>query len=413
MDIALCQEILRQAEKSGAEKAFILSRSCILRSESLVGHQILSSVDASRCSKLFVQIGTGSCSALIENGNVPVASRDALLECASKCCQAARLAKVWGQNRNLAELEFRRFESEKYLAEIVDPECPLSTEKNACSDDCFRPECILNAEFALSEKLKMLDEKMAGYQAVLNAEFCVQSVEETLFIDKDIQTQRHFESSIKQSVVYKKHSLELPEYRFVGKNFDIAKLPELIAAHDIAEAFEKSCESESQFAGTGTGVLVSGWGMSVIGHETAHLHVDISPGGRVVMNLSDCLNQPVQTGECRSNGVRISLEGGLQKAILLTRIPEHTLVVDAPDAWIRRNDATLDVRFRIAYTVQNGALEQAFKPIVLRFDLKRIWYYCRFASKPYVRTALKCGNGIADFQAPWAYFEMKPEFAHL
>ncbi len=418
MDVALCQEILRLAEQAGANKAFVLSRSCIQSIDRISNLVEFHTTKVLNTDELFVTCGNGCCSEVIYQNERAELSRDDLISHVKKCCQAARLAHVWGQNSNIAETEFKHFDSQSASADIVDNSCLDIHKKNACNVECFRPQCLMNADFSAISALKNLRNNLADVNEhiSLDAEISIQAIEETRYFEKNIQTQRHYESCLKQTLFFRHLdnliSLKLPDFRFLGRRFELSEHPEFLSAQDVADGFSKSASSVVDYVNPSDSILISGWGMCVLGHEAAHLKTDITRGGRIVLNMAECLDFPVHNRLCAGNGIKISLEGGLTREELLTRVADKTLMVDAPDAWVRKNESILEVRFRIVCSVRNGVPDQYYKPVVLRFDLKKMWYYCKFASKPYVRIAMACGEGIADFQAPWGYFDLKPVLSH-
>ncbi|MBQ9396782.1 MAG: hypothetical protein IJU23_14860 [Proteobacteria bacterium] len=410
MDVALCQEILRQAEQSGASSAALFVTSSARRTDSIRHHKSDSSTVTFESAKLLVQCANGCCGVELYSQNRVSYGRIDLMNKVQNACQAARLASVWGQTSDLLARELKRFEIDATSA-VQENDCSANDKKSKCTGDCFSVDCLASED--LSGVLKTLDDRFvkSGAQSEYQAEIITNAVVETCYVGEKVTTQKHFDSVLKQRFVLKNsgRTLCLPDYRTLGKITDMAEHLTVMDAGDVAQRLEKSVAADYFDIRDVAGLCLSPWGMAVLGHEAAHLNVDISPGGRVVMNRAECLPVPASFRSCLGAGIKIALEGGLTRDAMFERLPDNTIVVDAPVYWMRKNNSSLYIHFESAWLLNQGKLERPVKGVVLKFDLQKIWFYCRFAAKPYARVAFKCGDGVSDFQAPWGFFEVNPK----
>ena len=410
MDLTLCLELLRQAEQAGASSAALFLTSSATRTDSVQHHKFNSSTVQSESARIIVQCASGCCDVELYSQNRVAYQRDELIDKVQNACQAARLASVWGQSDNLLERELKRFETDAAFA-VQQTDCSKNEKKSKCNGDCFSTECLAGEDF--SETLKTLDNRFvqSGAQSDYQAEIITHAVVETCMTGDKETTQKHFDSVLKQRVVLKNTAriVCLPDYRTLGKFTSISDHLTVIDAGGVALGVEKSESAEPYDIRDIAGLCISPWGMAVIGHEAAHLGVDISPGGRIVFERSECLPVPASSRSCLGAGIKISLEGGLIREAMLDRLPDNTIVVDAPAYWTRKNQSSLYIHFESAAILNKGKLDIPVRGVVLKIDLKKIWFYCRFAAKPYARIALKCGHELSDFQAPWGFFEVNPK----
>ncbi len=415
MDVALGQEIIHHALQTGATDAALFFRRFQRRTDCFIHYLPSSELSAFQDAELFVVVNSGCAHyRLFDKNSDVIPDRNSILSMTENCVQAARLAAVWGQSTHPLECELNRFQNDSLIAIKPDDDCPPPGKKDdfACVGHCLVPECLADLKFKPSY---IIDDIVQGFQSLkakslLQIQMDIDAVDETLFHGSGISSQKHYETSIRQSISIHKDnhqvSLQLPEYVFSGNLFNSSDHRALLRVQEVALAFEEAVQAQTKCELPGHGYVVSGWGMAVLAHEAAHLHVNMSGAGRLVMDIAGCPDVPFACGSCRNLALNIALESSLQRDALLERVPDHAIWLDAPECWIRKNKHFIEMRFRIVAEIVGGKMNRFFQPLTVRFDLEKIWFYCKYASKPLVRIRLRCGDGMTSMQAPCGFFDL-------
>ena len=409
MDLALAMSLLKQADRCGAEDACLIFTKRTIRSETLDSKKIAHELRHESSCRLAVRVGCGTATVELFQGKAGMPGDSALLERVKNLCQGARLCAAWGATDDQLEAMLRKFDRQAAVAFKLSETC-LSAG-STCEVDCFGEKCLEIEDPSYASLLHSIALKMQplarqiSWRGQLDLVWC----EETLYRGSDARTVSRFEAYLDQWLSAKgMHDIRLPRYSFAEPVFEMAAHPMLFDASDVARGIVESASSGASYGFDGRGLVLSGWAMAVLGHEAHHLNVDITRSGRLAYDVSRCMTVPDVGGRCRNLAMKITLESNLTRDVLFTRVPDHTLYVDAPDFWIRRNEKILDVQFLTAAEVMGGKIAGYLAPVVLRFDLTKLWYYCPLASKPYVRISLKCGEDDTVSQAPCGYFDVEP-----
>ncbi len=421
MDVALCLELLRQADHSGAADTIVLNRNIDCHRDVWRGGKKSMHREAIHETDLFVRVENGCTRVKLLQGEGGLPSRESLIQMTKNAIQAARLANIWGQNGNPLDEAIHRFENSAMYS-VDDLRCVADdkpktkskkkevAEDNGCIGECFRLECFGRENISFAEMLnqiaKNIQKSTSG--ARLNASVTASAIEETLYHHDEIKTQKRLDIVVEQEISVEHQGettfLRLPEYRSSEPVLDLSSA-QMLRASDVADKFEKSVCAQTEYNNDASGILLMGWPMAVLGHEAHHLGADMTSSGKIIFDSDRCSQAISNASGCRSQALDVPESEKKNFDAVISELPDKTLILDAPSSWIRRNRQWLDVKFEIVCGVSGGKVSEFYKACVVRFDLLKMWEQCRFAAYPVVRIALKCGNGISNFQAPAAYFE--------
>ncbi|MBR4985124.1 MAG: hypothetical protein IKY83_05220 [Proteobacteria bacterium] len=411
MDLALAMSLLKQADQCGAEDAVLWVRKSKRRVERLDSKKISNELCTQQRCRLVVSVGRGSASAELGQGAAGIPGEAALSEIVKNLCQGARLCNVWGTTCQQVEDICREFD--RHAVNAFEVSCRDSNAQ--CTHECFRESCLERDDPDYVGMLHRIAVQMQPLAHLLDwhGSMTLGWIEETLYSSAQTRTVSRFEAFLDQSIQLKgaqsQCALQFPRYSFARPAFGMTDHPFLIETSDVAQGFVESAKAAVSYGFDAHGLVLSGWAMAVLGHEAHHLNVDITRTGRLVYDVSQCMNVPENGGKCGNLAIKIALESNLTRDVLLSRVPDHSLYVDAPEYWIRRNGKFLDVRFLVVGSVIGGKIARYFEPVMLRFDLTKLWYYCLLAAKPYARISLKCGHSDAVSQAPYGFFDIDPK----
>ncbi|MBO4351379.1 MAG: hypothetical protein J6A01_10590 [Proteobacteria bacterium] len=396
MDIALYKELVNHAQKCGADDAALVYRHSLEKSNS--GN--VKSVDE---IKLAVQFQKGSASAFFTN-RFACPDRTALLQITKNLCQAAKIANAWGQP-NPSDIQstvqaFNQMPSIQYPEEACDP--------LACTDDCYHANC-LQSDFWNFPAFEPPNLNEISNNLSIQMEQTTKAIDEALFYQQNISLHTFVETSIKSQLklqhIDDTYTLSLPLCRFnpLDSNNPLANPGQLQASMlEIADGFYNSVCAKLEYVSPMPNLVISGWGMAILGHEAAHLSVDMASSGKLIMDMAQCQPTP-NSANCPIHALLPSDSTTHSKQELFEALPSHTLFVDAPSLWVRRNNTLLDVHFKIACEIENAKILRYFKPVTLRFDLKNIWQNIHSTTNLISKVCLKCHHGMADFSAPDCY----------
>ncbi len=412
MDLALAMSLLKQADRCGAEDAVIWVRKSRVRTEKVDSKQIAHELNDEMSCRMIVRAGTGTAAADLVQGKAGLPGDAALLESVRRLCQGARLCGVWGTSGDrLADVR-QAFDRHALYALSFSGDCSASGE--GCSSMCFDAHCLELDDPMYAGLLHGLARRTQPFAREVDWHGSLRLAlhEETLYSLADTRTVFRFEAWLDQALKVRsaqgRQEISLPRYRFSEPVFEISAHPAMPDAGDLARGIWGSAVSEEVFGFDSKGLVLSGWAMAVLGREAHHLNVDITRSGRLIYDISRCMNTPDGGGRCRNLAMGIALERTLTREVMLSRVPDRALYVDAPECWIRRNEKILDVRFLVAGEIIGGQVAAWYAPVVLRFDLTKLWYYCLLAAKPYVQISLRCGEAETVAQAPCGYFDVEP-----
>ena len=399
MDIALYKELVNHAQKCGADDVALIYRHIL--EKNLSGN--ITSVDE---IKLAVQFQKGSASAFFTN-QFASPSRAALMQINKNLCQAAKIANAWGQNgtSNVQSVvrTFNQLPSIRYNDRICDPQ--------SCSDDCFHADCIQTQSPDIPTLNPPYLNEISNNLSI-QVEQTTKAIDEVLFYQQDILmhsfVETYLKSQLKLQHIDDIYTLSLPLCRFnpLSPDNPLANPDQMQAAMlEIADGFYNSVCAKLEYVNPMPNLVISGWGMAVLGHEAAHLSIDMASSGKLIMDMAQC-----QTGtdaaNCPIHSLLPSDSAFQSKQALFETLPKHTLFVDAPSLWVRKNHTLLDVHFKIACEIENAKILRYFKPVTLRFDLRSIWQNILSTTNLMSKICLKCHPGMADFSAPDCYLPL-------
>ena len=390
MDIALYQELVNHAQKLGCDDVAIIARHII--QNAIANTNSAAIFKQFEDATLAIQIGNASASVQILN-NAIQSDRTTLLQTVKNLCQAAKIAKTWGSNAPSTVHDIvKQF---NLWPESTDITC----DSYACTNDALQAEAP-QVDTLPSHNPTQVDLSDISQNLQFSAQTVTAAVQETLFHNQKILTHTTTQSTLFRKLtlrhVDQDISLNLPLLRFnpyIAEQIpdDSAQIDEI---RETAQHFYNSECSQLQYVSPMPQILISGWGMAVLGHEAAHLNKDIAVSGKIIAEIAQCSNTPCpilgfmpseQTQETQQNSVSV---------------PPYTLMVDAPDLWIRKNQHLLDIRFRIACEMEHTKIIRYFKPVTLRIDLNEIWNHIQMAISPVKTICLKCHKDFATFSAP-------------
>lgn len=420
MDFVLCQELLKQAERLGADDAAIVVEKITQHCETRQNGQSTIQAQQIPSALLYLHVGDGAYHLdLSTPGGIGVSLED-LKEKIQNGIHAARLANAWGTVektkplQNLMGLFSAQVCALSEFSPVETPKC--STGHKIDAPGCFKPEYLLEEKPLYAPMLDKIETDTAknAADAVCSFSQTTSCVDTTVYLGKEVKTQKRYETVIKQSIQLPKTSalepMHLPDYVFDGRIEDIEQIEHkrLLTICDVWQDIKASQDATEDVNDALYGLILSPWVLGVLAHEARHLGVDLAISGKMRMDMSKCLYTPPRlTQACP--GMILDHVGKAKptRGLLFARVPSHTLIVDAPSAWIRRNNDILDIECMVAVELSAHQMGRHFRPVVLRFDLKEMWGHCSEIAEPSRRIALRCGKGYCVFQAPWAYFNMK------
>ena len=396
MDIALYKELVNHAQKCGADDAALVCRHIL---QKINAEDYLSFDEI----KIAAQYQKGSASASFTT-QLACPNRAALLQTVKNLCQAAKIANAWGQPRT-SDVQsvvraFHQLPSVQSTDRICDPQ--------NCSDDCFHADCIqtqsINIPAFVPPNINEISNNLS-----IQLEQTTNAIDEVLLYQNNIFSHTFVETCLKSQLKLQHlddiYTLNLPSYRFNPLDADnpIVNSDALQSSMlEIADGFYNSICAKLEYVSPMPNLVISGWGMAVLGHEAAHLSVDMASSGKLIMEMANC-QLDSDTANCPVHALLPSDSSYHSKQELFETLPNHTLFVDAPTLWIRRNNSLLDVHFKIACEIENAKILRYFKPVTLRFDLKTIWQNIQSTANSISKICLKCQNSMADFAAPDCY----------
>ncbi len=423
MDDQRARELIALASKSGADDVMIVQRHVRWRVDALAGRSESHLPGQSEDIALYCAVGNAESSFVWNDALVPDA--DAFAQHVKNAVQAAKLANVWGVARNhvpFAE-QFCRTSAQKCAKPEVwddEPRDPCPKNSRVCHKDCFHPDCLTDTSLAAAQILHVIANKLAevSRQLELQASQTISEIRLNCWHgDGFVQTQR-FETLLSQTVVNPiddahEERIALPDYLFDGAGIFVEDEAhkQLLSAADIAPHLVASRESE--LPDGLFGLLLSPWIVALLAHFSAHLNIDVSQSGKLLQNMDTCLFAPPDSPWCRSRALVHAIAARPTLGLLFARTSSHALFVDAPIAWVRRNQYLVDMQCRIAAEIDEHKFSKFFNSVTLRFDLRELWQYCTETAEPSRRLMLKCGDDRVVYQAPYAYFPIRPVWGRI
>lgn len=437
MDFVLCQEILKQAEHLGANDAAVIVENIIQRTEIRNNGKRILHTDKFIRANLHIHVGNGTYQANLIQANTGIMERQSLLEWLKNGIQAAKLSNIWGclnKPKPLREVLGQTSaqicpppakkepeiigwdEDANPIYKVEKPfKCPELDKPNACIPECFQPACLQMDDID-APMLNKIESEILGITSAPNFKLTqtVSYVDTMVYLLNEVKSQTRYETLIKQTLElnegHNTQYIHLPDYWFDGLIHDpnTQEHEELLKISEIWQDLNTSSQATASPDNLKHGIILSPWVLGILAHEANHLGINIATSGKMQINMSKCLYLPPRPiNPCKGIALEHIGHARPTKRLLFARVPSHTLIVDVPSAWVRRNTFELDIQCMVACELSEQSVTRYFKPVILRFDLKNMWQYCSEIAEPSRRIALNCCDGIGVFQTPWAYFNMK------
>ncbi len=423
MDDQRARELIAQASKSGADDVMIVQRNVRRRSDAIAGRSETHHLGQDSDIALYCAVGNAE-SAFVWNDAMPP-DTDAFAQHVKNAVQAAKLANVWGAARNhvpFAE-QFCRTSAQKCPKPDTwddEPRDPCPKNSRVCHKDCFHPDCMTDTSLAAAQILHTIAGKLAevSRHLVLHASQTISEITSNCWsADGFVQTRR-FETVLSQTVVNamgdaREERIVLPDYLFDGAGIftEDEAHKQMLSAADIAPhlaAVQEDVLPDGLF-----GLLLSPWIVALLAHFSAHLNIDVTQSGKLLQNMDTCLFAPPDSPWCSSRALVHAIAARPTLGLLFARTSSHALFVDAPIAWVRRNRYLVDMQCRVVAEIDERKFSRFYKPVTLRFDLRELWQYCTETAEPSRRLMLRCGDERVVYQAPHAYFPIRPVLGRI
>lgn len=438
MDYVLCQEILKQTKLLGADDAAIVIENIHRRIETRNPSKRNIQTEKITRAYLHITIGNATFQASLFQPNTGFVSRENLNTILQNGIQAAKLSNVWGTTHKAKPLHEIFGQTSAQICPPPPPKepkligwdenanpiyqknkpikCQPLGKPNACIPECFQPACLLEADAASTP---MLDKLENQYTKLNNPpkyalEQTIEHIDTMIYLPDMVKSQARYETSVRQSLEIPQNGIpkriHLPEYWFDGviHDPDMPEHKEMLTAADFWSDLELSLQAKEQPDDTLHGVILSPWVLGVLAHEAQHIGANLTASGKMQMNMSKCFYLPPRLPH-PCHGIALEHVGNARptRRLLFARVPSHSLIVDVPVAWVRKNQHEIDIQCMVACELSEQKISRYFKPVVLHFDLKDMWSHCAEIAEPSRRITLQCGKGLGAFQTPWAYFNMK------
>ena len=419
MDNALCtecsdfSELVSFAERNGADEAVVLQTHALRRHDEIQSNaSVASRLERHAQARLYVRVQNAVFHAALTPSGRTLLAPASLERLALDAIQAARLADVWGPVRPCHKLPEPQTSAQPASIPVCPPKDARSNRKSG-QTACFDPAFLQDLKSDTAPILPRLVTACSAQASsvTLHAHQTTELVTLQRQTRHAISRSQHVQTTLEQTLSHGTQTLTLPPYLFDGPLLtpDAPEHAPLLQAGELAADFARACVTQSTAASapqTVQRVILMPWAAAVLAHEARHLS---PPPAHVPFTLDTqrALYTPPpapftpfpQTPPCPAFALIPHTELPEHSA-LLPHTVERTFLVDAPDAWVRKNDALLDIRFRIAQSHAFGTVEQHFQSLTLRFDLKHFWEDCAFMTAPVRRITLPCTLGPSPLEVP-------------